>query len=145
MSYTRWRDEFMVATDLPLTTKRALLRAATTLKRLAEAQCNGAWPYDNGERKVIECPLCTILYDPSAIQGGPWAKKAALAKGDHEVRTACPDCRTEARVRQLLEGTSYQPYFQGDPRGAVLQLCPVGASYDDMHSGRARGVAVPTR
>lgn len=52
MTYQHERDEFIsLATQegLGLDTCRKLLRYATTLHRLAEAQCNGDWPY-NGDR-----------------------------------------------------------------------------------------------
>lgn len=139
----------MARCQLSPETARALLRHATTLQRLAEAQCNGDWPADNGERKVKPCPLCEQQWVPSAIQGGPMARAAWKAKVpagptcaenqgkracnggtepcDHlaaDLRKACPDCRTEARVRALLEGTQWQAWTQGDPRGYVLRLFP---------------------
>lgn len=126
MSYQRERDVFIARCQLSPDTARALLRHATTMQRLAEAQCNGDWPCDNGERKVKPCPLCESLWVPSQIQGGTAAKMAAKR---HTMDAplpyrACPDCRTEARVHALLEGTQWQAWTQGDPRGYVLKLFP---------------------
>lgn len=171
MSYQRERDEFMVRCQLSPETARALLRHATTLQRLAEAQCNGDWPADNGERKVKPCPLCESQWVPSQIQGGTAARLAyrqqrdiplgrhgdaalkAAANGREE--KACPDCRTEARVHALLEGTQWQAWTQGDPRGYVLRLfprrVPAGpgklrvVTHEDMDCGRVSALGVPTR
>ena len=135
MSYQYERDQFMVRCQLSADTARALLRHATTLQRLAEAQCNGDWPADNGQRATEECPLCGSHWVPSQIQGGTAAKLALdrVLNPEHsedakrEYRRnprACPDCRTEARVHALLEGTQWQAWTQGDPRGYVLRLFP---------------------
>lgn len=165
MSYQRERDHFMARCQLSPETARALLRHATTLQRLAEAQCNGDWPADNGERKVEPCPLCEGLWVPSQIQGGTAARLARQWRVEHggakpgEAR-ACPDCRTEARVHALLEGTQWQAWTRGDPRGYVLKLFPRAikddrgnglavftrpVTRDDMDCGRVDGLGVPTR
>lgn len=138
MSYQRERDYFIaqVAPTLGVPNARALLACATTLQRLAEAQCNGDWPCDNGERKVTECPLCEGLWVPSQIQGS-----RLLERGEK----ACPDCRTEARAHQLVEGSPYRAVTQGDPRGAVLSLYERSASRESIENGTARRIYVPTR
>jgi hypothetical protein len=147
MSYTRDRDEFisrMSRDGMPLDVITKLLRYASTLQRLAVAQCNGDWPADNGERKTKVCPNCEGLWAP-----------VSFARG------VCPDCRTEALVRAALgvvktadgdtvavrtEGRpAWQPVFGGDPRGAVLRLVPAGTSREDIDSGRERGIYVPAR
>lgn len=129
MSYQKERDHFMARCQLSPETARALLRHATTLQRLSEAQCNGDWPADNGERKVKPCPLCESQWVPSQIQGGTAARLAWIHAGeqvgnDPANPRACPDCRTEARVHALLDGTQWQAWTQGDPRGYVLRLFP---------------------
>mgnify|MGYP001618311108 CR=1 FL=1 len=109
MATPREREDFIAATtreSIPLHVARALLRAAATLHRLAEANCNGDYPCDNGERKVRPCTRCESLYAPAALS----------AKG------VCPDCRTEDRVKALLAPFNIVPDFQGDPRGYVLRL-----------------------
>ena len=156
MSYQRERDYFMaqVAPTLGVPNARALLACATTLQRLAEAQCNGDWPCDNGERKVAPCPLCERLWVPSQIQGGRLARAAHVQANDccrergKSCRTdvrACPDCRTEARAQSLVEGSPYQVVTQGDPRGAVLSLYERSASRESIENGTARRIYVPTR
>lgn len=175
MSYQSEREDFItrLVTEGDVGDRilaRQLMRRATTLHRLSEAQCNGDWPADNGERKVIPCPLCESCWVPSAITGGAFAVRAwnrkTAAQGPsycaerqgrmrcnggtepcrHEARRrACPDCRTTEAVETLLDGTRWQPYFQVDPRGWPLELHPRGTSYEDMHSGRSRGIGVPVR
>lgn len=172
MSYQRERDYFMaqVAPTLGVPNARALLACATTLQRLAEAQCNGNWPCDNGERKVVPCPLCDSLWVPSQIQGGSFAKLAHRMAGGrcacgpclrcpadasnlspaaclcaHAAPRACPDCRAEARAHSLVEGSPYQVVTQGDPRGAVLSLYERSATREDIDRGTARRIYVPTR
>jgi len=54
-SYYRDRDEFIVKmtkAGLDIEAIRALLRLATTIQRLAVAQCNGDYPADNGQRET---------------------------------------------------------------------------------------------
>jgi hypothetical protein len=135
MSYARERDEFIAhasSAGLRLDVIRLLLRNATTLQRLAEASCNGDWPADNGERKTKVCPEC----------GGGWAP-SSFARPKGEAVPVCPDCRAQYRVRALLEGTPFDPYFQGDPRGAVLRLVPKGTPHELIDCGRERGIYVP--
>lgn len=144
-SYARERDEFFATgTKIGLSVEviRSLLRYATTLQRLAEAQCNGDWPADNGERKVIACLKCEGGFVPSSYK---WVDLPHGVDGKQTVPTrakVCPDCRAQAHVEMLLKGTGYMPYFQGDPRGPVLKLYPIGTLHEDIHSGRARNVEV---
>lgn len=164
MSYQREREDFItrLVTEGDIGDRilaRQLMRRATTLHRLSEAQCNGDWPADNGDRKVIPCPLCESHWVPSVILGGRFAREAhRLARvstptnvaaltiaANGQPQKACPDCRITAAVQLLLDGTRWQPYFQGDPRGWPLQLHPRGTSREDMESGRSRGIGVPVR
>lgn len=96
-----------------------LLRDAATLARLAEAQCNGDFPADNGQRKAEACggaddAGCGSYWHPSVLRG-----KRAL----------CPDCRTSARIADRLR--PYMPQgigvnFAGDPRGYVVVVWQAG-------------------
>lgn len=148
MSYQRERDAFLVqvGSTLGLDTATKLLRHATTLQRLAVAQCNGGWPCDNGERKVVPCPLCESCWVPSQIQGGKYAM-AALEYSGSEIALpfACPDCRTAAAVKLLLDGTPYKAVTQGDPRGYVLKLYDKDATPEAIDNGTAQSIGVPTR
>lgn len=115
MSQQRWREVFIAQSakeGLPLEAARRLLRKAATLTRLAEAQCNGDWPADNGKREVKECPRCATYWVPSTI-----------------LKTGCPDCRAEDNVRQILKAYADGWTFttQGDPRGCPITLkAPTG-------------------
>lgn len=153
MTYQEERDRFIAtfaarAATLPnaVTTPgpavflaRSLLRAATALHRLAEAQCNGDWPYDNGERKTVPCDKCEAGTVPSALKRPPNVPRSSGAR-------TCPDCRTQDRVRTLLQGSGWVPYFQGDPRGAVLWIHPDDGEAGDRYTGNhPRAIAVPGR
>lgn len=117
MSKQRDREEFLVTASkegIPLETARKLLRHAATLDRLAVAMCNGDWPADNGERKVVECPKCESLWVKSSFRKG-----------------MCPDCRTQELVQSICEPLKITPVFGGDPRGCVLKLkVPSGKTND---------------
>lgn len=118
----KWRDQFISeATQAGITWEdaRYLLSKARTMQRLAEAQCNGDWPADNGERETAECPRCQMLWHPSAI-----SKRTGR----------CVNCRAEDRTVALMG--RYAPVvrvsFQGDPRGCVILL--------ELPEGRSIGV-----
>lgn len=119
---------------------RYLMRQGATLHRLAEGQCNGDWPWDNGERKTVICDACGSGVHPSAAKRIPGT-----------VIVACPDCRTQARVRKYVEDRMFgwDVSFQGDPRGAVCIVYPPTSpacqhALTDRESGRCRcGIGVP--
>ena len=107
MSTRKWREQTIAELSragIPLATIRKLLRYGATLHRLAEAQCNGDWPADNGERKVRPCRGCESLWVPSVL------KRNDL----------CPDCRTNELIEEACHEADLIPVIQGDPRGAVL-------------------------
>lgn len=132
MSRQRERDEFIARATkagIGLDAARKLMRYGTTLQRLAEAQCNGDWPADNGIRETRECERC----------GTNWASELRAMRESG----ICPDCRTEDLARRACEGTGWRPVFNGDPRGAVLSIVPDAAKDEDVQSGRERGIYVP--
>lgn len=101
---------------------RKLLRAGATLQRLAEAQCNGDYPYDEGRQNhpawyYTICPECEQSVRTSALKVG-----------------VCPDCRIQVRIKALLEPYGMTAIFGGDPRGAVLKVIP--PSYAERNAGR---------
>jgi hypothetical protein len=134
MSYQMERETFiarMTQEGLPLHITRSLLRSATTLQRYAEAQCNGDYPADNGERKVVPCSRCEQSWVPSFLR-----------KADK----VCKDCTTVDRLTALLPA-GFTLDTQGDPRGYVLRIIP--PSYAERNAGKDRfnldTVGVPTR
>jgi len=128
MTYQTEREDFLIrcaSEGLPVNVGRQLLSAASTLQRLAVAQCNGDYPADNGERKTRACPQCEGLWATAVMLGG----------------RLCPDCRAEARVLRLLHPfPGWGARFHGDPRGAILRL------HTPKHTDEGwGGLAVPAR
>jgi hypothetical protein len=152
MSKASQRDEFLVAfvrdrvcqgdqpVHLAVADGRTMLRYAATLQRLAEAQCNGDWPADNGERRTVVCLGCEGGWAPVAMMRAP---ELAKAEGTGTNTKYCPDCRTAFRVKRLAAQYGYLARVGGDPRGYVVQLVPLGTSHEDAESGRVRGIGVP--
>jgi hypothetical protein len=130
MNYQQERDEFiglMVAEGLPVSIARAVMSKAATIQRLSEAECNGDYPCDNGERKVKFCARCESGYVPSSLN------KAGV----------CPNCRAQDQIAKTLTPfAGFKPNFQGDPRGACVKLSVPSGKTNDM--GR-EGICVPTR
>jgi hypothetical protein len=160
MSYKREREYFIatwarvqaasVGMMQATADARTLLRYARTLQRLAEAQCNGDYPADNGQRAVKPCDKCASLWAPEVLN---WSRPLAAAIVDapgvsatREYRKGlrfCPDCRITAKVQALAATYQYLARVGGDPRGYVVVLFPMGTDDRDIESGRERGVAVP--
>lgn len=106
-----------------------LLRWGATYGRLAEAQCNGDWPADNGERETLVCAHHESAWVREAFtrKRGYQAKcyrcewrstefslrsSAMNAQNDHAehpgstsvvVNGECPDCRAERIIRETCE------------------------------------------
>lgn len=111
MSYQQERDQFITAATkegLSLPVIRTLLRHASTLQRLAVAQCNGDWPY-NGDRDR-----------PGAIQvrEGVW-KRDEAADARHDKRfTVCPKCESSGVSKQAMR-------YSSEGRSTVREkVCP---------------------
>ena len=111
----KWRYEFIADATrhgLNVDHAKAWLRIGATAQRLTEAQCNGDWPADNGDKdRQVPCAECESR----------WHKSAILKDG------RCVDCRTTDRARaMLLPGWTLE--CQGDPRGCIFTLvAPDGA------------------
>lgn len=94
----KWREEFIgqaVRAGLTTDTARYLMRQAATLQRLAEAQCNGDWPY-NGDR---DRPSMTFrLCDPCGKVG--CRECAGTGIGCEACpRTGCQTCQGTGRLQ----------------------------------------------
>ena len=141
MNYQQERDEFisiMTQEGVSLETARLFMRHASTLHRLAEAQCNGDWPCDNGERKVVPCTRCESLWVRSSMRHNP---TQPAVNGFRPL--ICQDCRLQDRIREIASPLGIKPDFQGDPRGCVFSLImPSGRT---NMGDRDRGIYVPTR
>jgi len=144
MSYQNDRDRFISwagAQGFHLESQTLkLLRYASTLQRLAVAQCNGDYPADNGERKVVACGRCEGLWVRSSMRND-------LTKPfvDGRAQLVCRDCRTVELAEKVLVGMPWIAEAQGDPRGYVLSLYPKDSTREDRDSGRATRVCVPGR
>jgi hypothetical protein len=104
----RDREQFLMhCTRLGLNDYQArkFARFATTSDRLAEAACNGDWPFDNGERKVEWCVKC---------QSGMVRSKM--------VAGVCESCRLDARILAYADECGVACELQGDPRGWTVKL-----------------------
>ena len=145
MTRQREREEFiavMVKEGVPLAVTRQVLRYSATLQRLAEAQCNGDYPADNGERKVVPCSRCEAQWVRSSLVRDYKAPKIQRP-GESTARWVpliCKDCRTSDLVTAALAPYGITPVFQGDPRGCVVKLKVPSGYTNDM--GR-EGVCVP--
>ena len=142
MNYQKERDEFiatMTAEGLPVPEIRLMLRYASTLNRLAIAQCNGDWPADNGERKTEVCQDCGIGWVPSSFKRIPHITESK--GGRTYYKRVCHDCRTSALVKANLP-MGYTAVIGGDPRGCVLKIkVPSGRTNDWSREG----ICVPVR
>jgi hypothetical protein len=121
------REEFvnlMRAESVPRNVSEAVMRIATTLTRLAEAQCNGDFPADNGERPTKQCPTCKQGWHPSFF----------VKDGN------CRECRLIAALKAHLAPYKIDPVVNGDPRGAVVKLKVPSGKTNDW--GR-EGICVP--
>ena len=151
------RETFITAlcTAVPTATRAdalRLLRWGRTYGRLAEAECNGDWPADNGERRTRECSTCQT----------PWAFGAVRVVvcdvQEPRIRYECPSCRAERIIRETCEGfgkavvdgppgrffaeaSRVVAHFQGDPRGYTVRLQIAGAPLDAFERP---ALAVPT-
>ena len=139
-SYNRDRDEFIVRMTregMTLENIRALLRLATTIQRLAVAQCNGDYPADGGSGRwdTTECPTCERLWAVESLH-----PHRELGPGRH-----CEDCRADIRVGHALKDSGWIAKTGGDPRGCTLKLYRKDSTPADRDSGRAEYVCVPAR
>lgn len=151
------RERFQVAMEAEGMTReisRRILRHAQTIQRLSEAECNGDWPCDNGERKVIFCARCEAGY----------VKSSMVLTRSHAAKPGtliCPNCRAQNLVREWCHAATvtlcatvnpplrpdhatpiFAPIFRGDPHGACVELKVPSGRTDD---GAREGVCVPTR
>lgn len=124
----------LIREGLPSPIVNRILRLATTLHRLSEAQCNGDYPADNGERRVFACVRCNTCWAPESMKRRP-----LRAESDGLITSGpvCPDCIATERVQELLKPFhGFEPIFNGDPRRPVLKLrVPSGATDDYENEG----------
>ena len=150
MSHQRDREEFvalMTKEGVPLRVIQALMRASTTLHRLAERECNGD---DWTVRALVPCPEAPkgtfnrqgVYIEPAdSVERDVWCSVCG-EKGKHARVTASTvkAGQVEQRVQALCKAHGLTPVFNGDPRGAVLKVkVPSGRTND----GWREGVCVP--
>jgi len=133
--------ERLRAEGVPEHVTRLVMRHAATLQRLAEAQCNGDYPADNGERKVKACCKCEGLWAPESLMERAIDKRNPHpTSAEHAACRICKDCRTAELVTEALAPYNVTPVFQGDPRGAVVKLRVPSGKTDDWGQ---TGLCVP--
>jgi len=156
MGKQRDRDEFvaiMATEGVGPDVAAKLMRAATTLHRLAERECNGddwnmGWPVG-----LVACPKAPARsFNRNGIYIGepiaawcPVCEGPKLADGRYEhakvTASSVKDAQVEARVRKLCKPLGLEPVFSGDPRGAVLKLKVPSGRTNDWGSS---GICVPS-
>lgn len=175
MTYQRDRDEFIAiaaSEGLPLDVTTKLLRYASTLDRLAVAQCNGDYPY-NGDRDrpnaySLPCAYCSAGNDSGCKQcngsGKLWHRDEEADKRHDKRYTSCPQCEAsgvrksamrtstervkvcpDCRTAELVKAAlpdGFTPIFSGDPRGCVLKLAVPSGKVNDWGK---EGICVPSR
>ena len=150
----RYREEFvsiMAQEGVPLNVIRSLMRAAATLHRLAEDECNGVGWRDSdmpgGPRHYLRIsapgPMQTACGEAVAsAENVPVTIRATKQWS----RVTCPSCqvtRVELRITRICASYTVAPIvpiFNGDPRGAVLKLKVPSGRTNDLGQ---EGVCVP--
>ena len=124
MGYRYEREEFMVKASkegISTDTARRLLRYAATLQRLAEAQCNGDWPY-NGDR---DRPSKARNAEGEELD---WSVRER-ARWDARY-TVCPKCEASGVAKSALKTSSEcrttpsGVRTTGDKLGNLVKVCP---------------------
>lgn len=105
------------------------LRLGATLHRLAEAQCNGVWPADNGERRVVTCGSRPHKFTDANVSPEGRVQVSKGCEGlyvRHVLRKSrgylCPNCCATEDAKKLAEKYGLVAIVGGDPRGMVLGL-----------------------
>jgi predicted RNA-binding Zn-ribbon protein involved in translation (DUF1610 family) len=147
------REQFISALlkQVPMATREhalRLLRWGRTYGRLAEAECNGDWPYFHPTRahlandrdfRHFECPAC------ASDLLGPAGGYCPRCRAERIIRETCASLSDTPPARDRAEGYSYPPkvvpHFQGDPRGHTVRLQIAGAPADAYDRP---ALAVPT-
>lgn len=135
MSYQREREDFIVRMTregLDRDIVYALLRAATTLNRIAELECSSEW-HMNHDR--VPCPAIKSHYtndcccDRGSDPAAPHVDVPRVTVRAH---------RLERRLRAMVAavGGKWGLVTAGDPRGYVLRVVP--PSYAQRNKGRDR-------
>lgn len=135
VSYQRERDEFiarMTREGLNLDITRALLRAATTLHRLAELACSS----EAADRDRIPCPASTTdLRGRARKPSGPCICDRPDDGHEDIPRIRLQDWRTEQNLARKMP-RDWAILTAGDPRGYVLRVIP--PSYAERNKDRDR-------
>jgi hypothetical protein len=146
MSYQHDRDQFIVRMTregLPFEVIARLLRAATTLQRLAELACSS----EAADRDRIACPAsCGYLSGKPKKPSGPCICDRSDDFHQSIPRIRLQEWQTEQRIVKSLPA-GWSADFQGDPRGYVLRVIP--PSYAERNRGKDRhnldSIGVPAR
>lgn len=127
MSYQRDRGEAIAQLTkhgLPYHAIETLLRAATTINRLAELACSS----EAADRDRIKCPASSWTFKTTATQREA-EKYPCLCDGEHDngkhaiPRIRLQDWQAEQRaIKAVPEG--WRVITSGDPRGYTLRVVP---------------------
>lgn len=151
MGYQQDRDQTLIELGRAgFTTRQArqLLALGTTLQRLAEGQCNGDYPWDNGERKVQPCGRCESLCAPSQLRGRTYPLVYALlsTQGTAIAETALTDMEYTPAARTHQERNApddvMKPYrWANVTQNAAINppICPDCRAQDRVRAVLAEG------
>jgi len=125
--------------------QRRFLRLGATLQRLAEAQCNGDYPADNGQRHAVACGMrhyhsrdqglsvCNLVKVSEGC-GSLWVPSSLRKTRGY----LCPDCCVTEDARKLAASYGLHAIINGDPRGAILRL----ATAEEWNAGEQPGADI---
>ena len=147
MRTNKERDEFLTiaeAEGLPESIARKLMRYATTLQRLAEAECNGDdWRDERGPRHYVNIsepgPMQTKCGESLVTPENVPAKVRSSKRWSAVTCSTCRSMRLEEIARRAVPA-GFEVLTQGDPRGAFLKITVPSGRTNDW--GRV-GVCVP--
>lgn len=142
----RERAAFIIAMEregMPERISRLIMRHATTVQRLAVAECNGDdtgftmcpnWGLPMSHQGDF-CPLCE---GRNLAHGRVRKSLAGMVRAERRIALLC----AQAGERRIGKPLAFVPVFSGDPRGACVKIrVPSGRS--DSWDGD--GMCVPTR
>jgi hypothetical protein len=115
--YQRERDEFLrIVQDEGMSYDVAvkLMRYSQTLHRLAEAQCNGDWPYNGDRDRPSRSCGCGLRQEHAQTEA--CKQRSGQERWDGHY-TTCPKCEASGVSKSIMRVSSEMRVKRGDERG----------------------------